>query len=82
MALVAWLTVLCSVGAVEGLRKQPGRCGLSCTSRSREQVCVSNLVLDDLAGECLYDMVLADDLVEPLGSILAIERLILHWSRQ
>ena len=42
---------------------------------------MGDFALDDLATQCLRDVVLADDLVKSLRPILAVERLIVHPER-
>ena len=77
-ALVARLAVCPEVRAVQRLGEQARRCGLARSPRSREQVGVRDLRVDDLSRERVDDVVLADDLGESLRPVLAVESLVLH----
>ena len=81
VAYVAGLPVLLEVRAVDRLGEEPGARRLSRAPRPREQVGVGDLAVDYFSAECLGDVILADDLVETLRPILAVERLILHRRR-
>ena len=65
--------------AVEGLGEQPRRARLAGPAGAGEQVRVGDPSLHDLARQGLGDVFLADDLVEALGAVLAVERLVVHW---
>ncbi len=82
MTGVVGLPVIRTVGAVQGFGKQTCRRGLAGTARSCEEVGVGDLVLDDLTRKGRCHVILTDDFVEPLRSILAIESLIVHWHGQ
>ena len=78
VAGVAGLTVDAEVGAVQRLGDDARRRGLAGAPRAGEQVGVGYPFVLDLAGQRQGDVVLSDDVGEPLRPVLAIEGLVLH----
>ena len=71
-APIAGLAVL-GVGAVHGLRDQPGDRGLARAADAREEVGVAHLTARDRVPERARDVLLTNDRGEGLGAVAAIE---------
>lgn len=60
--------------AVECHGQDLGRCGLSGTTRAGKQVGVADPVLSDGVDQGARDVILAHDIFEPDGPVLAVQR--------
>ena len=78
---VVRLAVRAAIGAVQRLGEKTGRGGLAGAPRAGEQIGVGDLVIGDLAQQCVNDVVLANYLGELLRAVLAVESLVAHWDR-
>ncbi len=78
LALAAGLPVGAEVRAVQGLGQDPGGGGLARAPRPGEQVGVADPSLAHGVAEALGDVLLADQLPEPLRPVLSVERLVGH----
>jgi len=80
LALAARLGVGLEVEAVERLGEQAGRGGLAGAAGAGEQVRVADATLTDRVAQGGDDVLLADDLAEPLRTVFAVQRLRRHGS--
>ena len=77
-AHTARIAVVAQVQAVERLGQDPRRCGLAGAPRPAEEVRVPDPVVAHRVAQRGGHVILADQLAEPLGSVLPVERLIGH----
>ena len=78
LALAARLAVGAEIEAVQRLGEDAGGGGLAGAARAGEQVRVADAVLADRVAQRGGDVVLADELAEPLRAVLAVQRLERH----
>jgi len=81
VAHAARLAVGPEVEAVEGLGQDPGGRRLAGAARPAEEVRVPDPAVAHGVAQSRGDVVLADELREPLGSVLAVEGLVGHRRR-
>ena len=74
LALAARLAVGAELEAVERAGEDPGGRGLAGAARPGEEVRVAGAILTHRVPERVGDVILADQLREVLGSVLAVQR--------
>src|SRR5208283_1370188 len=78
LGIVLWKIGSWAIGAIEALGENAGNRRLARAARADEEVSMGDAFLPDGIGQRLRDMLLADNILEPLRAVLACYDLIRH----